>query len=116
MIIGNFNYDPAKDVYAGEIKTLTLLRGKVNFRPVESKSDKGPHYRVTVEGQPGSVELGAAWKRKSEAGRDFLSSASMTRLYVMVRVRPGAPFPNPIRNFPAREGLMEHGLPLTAAR
>jgi uncharacterized protein (DUF736 family) len=28
---------------------------------------------VVVEGQPGSVELGAAWKRKSEAGREFLS-------------------------------------------
>jgi uncharacterized protein (DUF736 family) len=73
MIIGNFKYDQAKDTYAGEIKTLTLLRAKVTFRPAESKSDKGPHYRVTVEGQPGSVELGAAWKRKSEAGREFLS-------------------------------------------
>jgi uncharacterized protein (DUF736 family) len=73
MIIGNFNYDPAKNVYAGEIKTLTLLREKVQFRPVESKSDKGPQYRVTVESKAGSIELGAAWKRKSEAGRDFLS-------------------------------------------
>lgn len=73
MISGNFKYDQAKDIYSGEIKTLTLLRAKVNFRPAESKSDKGPHYRVTVEGQPGSVELGAAWKRKSEAGREFLS-------------------------------------------
>jgi uncharacterized protein (DUF736 family) len=73
MIIGNFKYDPAKDSYAGEIKTLTLLRGKVHFRPAESKSAKAPHYRVLVEGQPGSVELGAAWKRRSEAGREFLS-------------------------------------------
>jgi uncharacterized protein (DUF736 family) len=73
MIIGNFTYDQAKDTFSGEIKTLTLLRGQVQFRPVESKSEKGPHYRVVVEGQPGSVELGAAWKRKSEAGREFLS-------------------------------------------
>jgi uncharacterized protein (DUF736 family) len=73
MIIGNFKYDQAKDTYTGEIKTLTLLRGKVHFRPAESKSDKGPHYRVVVEAQPGSVELGAAWKRTSEAGREFLS-------------------------------------------
>jgi uncharacterized protein (DUF736 family) len=73
MIIGNFKYDQATDTYTGEIKTLTLLRGKVHFRPAESKSEKGPHYRVVVEGQPGSVELGAAWKRKSEAGREFLS-------------------------------------------
>ena len=73
MIIGNFKYDQAKDTYTGEIKTLTLLRAKVIFRPAESKSEKGPHYRVQVEAQPGSVELGAAWKRTSEAGRECLS-------------------------------------------
>jgi uncharacterized protein (DUF736 family) len=73
MIIGNFTYNQAKDTYTGEIKTLTLLRGKVVFRPIETKSNKGPHYRVVVEGAPGAVELGAAWKRKSEAGREFLS-------------------------------------------
>lgn len=73
MIIGNFTYTKAKDTYAGEIKTLTLLRGKVLFCPAESKSEKGPDYRVMVEGETGSVELGAAWKRRSEAGRDFLS-------------------------------------------
>ena len=28
MIIGNFKHDQAKDTYAGEIKTLTLLRGR----------------------------------------------------------------------------------------
>lgn len=73
MIIGNFTYNQAKDTYSGEIKTLTLLRGKVAFRPAETKSEKGPHYRITVEGAPGAVELGAAWKRKSEANREFLS-------------------------------------------
>jgi len=73
MIIGNFTYNQSKDTYLGEIKTLTLLRGKVAFSPAGSKSDKGPHYRIVVEGAPGSVELGAAWKRKSEAGREFLS-------------------------------------------
>lgn len=73
MIIGNFTYDKTKDTYEGEIKTLTLLRGKVAFRPTEGKNGKGPNYRVTVEGAPGAVELGAAWKRTSEAGREFLS-------------------------------------------
>jgi uncharacterized protein (DUF736 family) len=73
MIIGNFTYNKAKDIYAGEIKTLTLSRSNVEFRPAESKNGKGPDYRVTVEGTPGSVELGAAWKRTSEAGREFLS-------------------------------------------
>jgi uncharacterized protein (DUF736 family) len=73
MIIGNFSYKQAEDTYTGEIKTLTLLRGLVQFRPTEGKSDKGPHYRVVVEGESSTVELGAAWKRKSEAGREFLS-------------------------------------------
>jgi uncharacterized protein (DUF736 family) len=73
MTIGNFTYNNAKDTYTGAIKTLTLLRGKVVFRPTEGKNGKGPHYRVVVEGVPGAVELGAAWKRTSEAGREFLS-------------------------------------------
>ena len=73
MIIGNFTYNKAKDTFTGEIKTLTLLRSKVAFRPTEGKNGKGPQYRVIVEGAPGAVELGAAWKRTSDAGREFLS-------------------------------------------
>ena len=73
MIIGNFTYNKAKDTYTGEIRTLTLHRSKVAFRPTQGKNGKGPDYRVIVEGAPGAVELGAAWKRTSEAGREFLS-------------------------------------------
>ena len=73
MIIGNFTYDKAKDTYTGEIKTLTLHCSKVLFRPAQGKNGKGPAYRVLVEGKPGAVELGAAWKRTSEARRQFLS-------------------------------------------
>jgi len=73
MIIGNFTYDKAKDTYTGEIRTLTLQRSKVLFRPAQGKNDKGPDYRVIVDDKPGAVELGAAWKRTSEAGRQFLS-------------------------------------------
>jgi uncharacterized protein (DUF736 family) len=73
MIIGNFSYKQAEDTYTGEIKTLTLLRGSVQFRPVEAKSKDGPNYRVVVQGETSQVELGAAWKRNSQNGRDFLS-------------------------------------------
>jgi uncharacterized protein (DUF736 family) len=73
MIIGNFTYNKAKDSYTGEIRTLTLLRSKVVFRPAEAKTEKAPSHRVVIEGPSGAVELGAAWKRTSEAGRDFLS-------------------------------------------
>ncbi len=79
MIIGNFTYNKAKDTYTGEIKTLTLQRSKVEFRPTEGKNGKGPDYRVTVAGTPGAVELGAAWKRTSEAGREFLSGRAISR-------------------------------------
>jgi uncharacterized protein (DUF736 family) len=73
MIIGAFSYNRAKDSYAGEIKTLSLLRGKVEFRPTKGRDGKGPDYRVIVAGAPGAIEFGAAWKRISEAGRAFLS-------------------------------------------
>ena len=73
MIIGNFTYNKAKDTYTGEITTLTLQRSKVEFRPTKGKNGKGPDYRVTVAGTPGAVELGAGWKRTSEAGREYLS-------------------------------------------
>jgi uncharacterized protein (DUF736 family) len=73
MIIGNFTRDVAKDTFSGDIKTLTLMRSKVVFRPAEPTNGKGPDYRIIAEGTGSSVELGAAWKRKSEAGREFLS-------------------------------------------
>src|ERR1700722_10249682 len=73
MIIGNFTYDLERDTYAGAITTLTLQRGSVVFRPTEKNGDKEPDYRVIHETEAGTVELGAAWKRSSERGREFLS-------------------------------------------
>jgi uncharacterized protein (DUF736 family) len=73
MIIGNFTYDLDRDTYAGAITTLTLQRGSVVFRPTEKNGDKEPDYRVIHETEAGTVELGAAWKRSSERGREFLS-------------------------------------------
>jgi uncharacterized protein (DUF736 family) len=73
MIIGNFTYDKAQGAYIGEIRTLTLHRSEVVFRPMQGKNDKGPDYRVLAEDKSGAFELGAAWKRTSEAGREFLS-------------------------------------------
>ncbi len=73
MIIGNFQYDPTRDAYRGEIKTLTLLRSNVQLRNVTKEGDKAPDYRIVEEGAAGTVELGAAWKRKSKAGGEYLS-------------------------------------------
>ena len=73
MIIGNFTYDQARDIYAGEIKTLTLQRSNVQFRSVTKTNPQEPDYRIVEEGAAGTVELGAAWKRTSKAGSEFLS-------------------------------------------
>jgi uncharacterized protein (DUF736 family) len=73
MIIGNFSYNPEHDTYDGEITTLTLQRSDVVFRPIDKNGDKEPDYRIVHERQGATVEFGAAWKRSSERGRDFLS-------------------------------------------
>jgi uncharacterized protein (DUF736 family) len=73
MIIGNFTYDVDHDIYSGEITTLSLQRSNVQFRPNEKTHDNEPDYRVVQEHDGRIVEFGAAWKRSSERGRDFLS-------------------------------------------
>lgn len=72
MIIGNFTYNKAQDTYTGELATLSVAR-KLVFRPSEAKTDKAPSYRVIGPSKTGDVDLGAAWKKRSEEGRDYLS-------------------------------------------
>ena len=72
MIIGNFFRDAEADTYVGGIMSLTFCT-KVELRPVEKSGDKEPDYRIVAESIEGSVEVGAAWKRRSERGQDFLS-------------------------------------------
>lgn len=73
MIIGNFSYDSAHDSYSGSIRTLTFERTRLLVRPNQKSGEKEPDYRIfhVVDGD--EVEIGAAWKRSSERGRDFLS-------------------------------------------
>ncbi len=69
--IGNFKRDD-NGQFVGAIKTLTLNVKTVTFREVEKEdddSDKAPDFRIYA----GATELGAAWKRVSSAGRDYLS-------------------------------------------
>lgn len=73
MIIGNFMYAAETDTYAGFIATLTVHHGDVAIRPAEKSGDKEPDYRVVAEMGFGPIELGAAWKRTSERGQEFLS-------------------------------------------
>jgi len=54
--------------YRGTIKTLTLSVG-IELRPAAKEHDKSPDFRI--HGPHG--EFGAAWTRRSSAGRDYLS-------------------------------------------
>ena len=72
-IIGNFVRDAKTDTYTGEIVTLTFNRSDVQIKPNEKAGDNRPDYRVIGQTPHGTVEFGAAWKRTSEAGRDYLS-------------------------------------------
>ncbi len=54
--------------FSGQIHTLAL-NVKARISRAESPSEKGPQFRVYA----GTVELGAAWQKTSEQGRDYLS-------------------------------------------
>jgi len=54
--------------YTGSLKTLTL-NVKARITPAEKENDKAPDYRVFA----GQTEFGAAWKKTSNSGREYLS-------------------------------------------
>ena len=56
------------DSYNGAVKTLSI-NAKTAIKPADKASDKAPDYRIFQ----GSVEFGAAWKKTSGEGRDYLS-------------------------------------------
>ena len=54
--------------FNGAVKTLSI-NAKTTIKPADKTSDKAPDYRVFA----GSVEMGAAWKKTSNEGRNYLS-------------------------------------------
>jgi len=54
--------------FSGSVKTLTL-NVKATFRADEKENDKAPDYRIFA----GTTEFGAAWKKTSREGRDYIS-------------------------------------------
>jgi uncharacterized protein (DUF736 family) len=56
--------------YAGTVKTLTL-NVKARMTPVEKTNDKAPDFRIYAG--RGEVEFGAAWRKTSNEGREYLS-------------------------------------------
>ena len=56
------------DSFTGAVKTLNIS-AKTTIKPAEKASDKAPDYRIFSD----QFELGAAWKKTSGEGRDYLS-------------------------------------------
>jgi uncharacterized protein (DUF736 family) len=68
--IGTFKKDGAG--FTGTIQTLSL-KAKVTFEPQEKKSDNAPDYRVFHSASGFTSEIGAAWKKTSKEGAEYLS-------------------------------------------
>ena len=64
--IGSFT--KSDNGYVGSVRTLTV-NAKARFTPAEKEKDNAPDFRVFA----GTAEIGAAWKKTSEAGRVYLS-------------------------------------------
>jgi uncharacterized protein (DUF736 family) len=66
--IGSFK--KSGNEYQGEIVTLSVQAKGVRIVPESNRSsDNAPSYRVFV----GRAEIGAAWSKRSNEGRDYLS-------------------------------------------
>jgi len=66
--IGSFKKSGTE--YQGEIVTLSLQAKGVRIAPETSRTnDNAPSHRVFA----GRVEIGAAWSKRSNEGRDYLS-------------------------------------------
>ena len=74
-----FYLSKAQDSYTGELATIGVAARKVVFRSVEARTDKARSYRVIGASNTGDVELGAAWQKRNEEGRDYSRSSSTIR-------------------------------------
>ena len=64
-IIGTFIKSSDGSGFVGMVKTVALAK----ITPAEKDNDKAPDYRIYAS----TTELGAAWNRTSNAGREYLS-------------------------------------------
>lgn len=68
--IGTFTKDGAG--FAGTIETLAY-RAKVTLEPANKKNDNSPDFRVFQITDDFTSEIGAAWKKTSREGAEYLS-------------------------------------------
>jgi uncharacterized protein (DUF736 family) len=65
--IGTFSR--TENGYSGSVKTLSLNVKSVKFVAAEGDNEKGPDFRIFS----GTTEFGAAWKKRSDKGNEYLS-------------------------------------------
>jgi uncharacterized protein (DUF736 family) len=65
--IGTFT--KSGDTFTGAVKTLSI-NAKTTIKAAEKPSDKAPDYRIFASQ---AVEFGAAWKKTTGEGREYLS-------------------------------------------
>ncbi|AKH43041.1 uncharacterized protein (DUF736 family) [Altererythrobacter atlanticus] len=65
--IGTFTANDNGEL-VGNIRTLTLNTQTI-LRPVDKDGEKSPDFRVST----GDLDIGAAWKKTSREGRDYIS-------------------------------------------
>jgi uncharacterized protein (DUF736 family) len=61
-------FTKSDDGYTGALKTLALS-AKAKLTAVEKTDEKAPDFRLFA----GAVEIGAAWRKTSREGREYLS-------------------------------------------
>ena len=66
--IGTFTRSAGTNSFTGAVKTLSI-NAKTTIKPADKANDRAPDYRIFQ----GSVEFGAAWKKTSGEGREYLS-------------------------------------------
>jgi uncharacterized protein (DUF736 family) len=69
-IIGIFK--ATKDGYEGTLETLTL-KAKLTIEPATKKNDNQPDFRVFQIAEGFKSDIGAAWKKTSREGGEYLS-------------------------------------------
>lgn len=71
-IIGTFKKDGAG--YAGTIETIAL-KGRITFEPLEKRNGNAPDFRVFQLTDSYTSDIGAAWKKTSKEGAEYLSAS-----------------------------------------
>ena len=67
--IGRVQFNHSDNSFTGFLKTMTL-NANIVIQPIANPGPNGPHWRILAEN---GFELGAAWKKQSQQGSEYIS-------------------------------------------